>query len=197
MRYRFVRGPDPAVAAVVLLASLALAGCGQARSDRPAAPATAAEAEGGSGTDGGTGAGGATTGAPPATNSGQVVLADGRHPAFLKDVDLASRTIVIDVVQFFTGTEAAKAASQDGQESPPPDDYYIRNTSKRLRSLPVLPTARITVNVLAGDETGDATKDLPIDLAKLASYFPSDISPLFWVTVRGDQIAALQEQFLP
>jgi hypothetical protein len=203
MRYRFVRGPVPgvaAVAAVALLASLALAGCGQARSDRPAAPTTAAEAEGGSGTDGGTGGGGATgttTGTPPATNSGQVVLADGRHPAFLKDVDLASRTIVIDVVQFFTGTEAAKAASQDGQESPPPDDYYIRNANKRLRSLPVLPTARITVNVLAGDETGDATKDLPIDLAKLASYFPSDISPLFWVTVRGDQIAALQEQFLP
>jgi hypothetical protein len=61
----------------------------------------------------------------------------------------------------------------------------------------VLPAARITVNVLASDETGDATKDLPVDLVKLASYFPTDISPLFWVTVRNDQVSTLAEQFLP
>ena len=197
MRHGFVLAPVRAVTALALLASLALAGCGTLVSNRAAPPTTAAEVENHSANGGGD-AGGVTeetAGAPSST--ARVVLADGRHPAFIEDVDLASRTIVIDVVQFFTGAEAATAASQDGKESPPPNDYYIRNSSKRLRRLPVLPTARITVNVLSADETGDATKDLPVDLVKLSSYFPNDLSPLFWVTVRSDRVDALQEQFLP
>lgn len=193
MGYRFVRAPVPTVVAIALLASLAVAGCGTAASDTPAPPTTASSPDT-TPVDGG--ATGTTATATPSSTAA-VVLADGRHPAYLKDVDLASRTIVIDVVQFFTGAQAAKAASEDGQESPPPNDYYIRNVNKRLRRLPVVPTARITVNVLGSDETGDATKDLPVDLVKLASYFPNQISPLFWVTVRNDQVDTLEEQFLP
>ncbi len=192
MGYRFVRAPVPTVVAIALLASLAVAGCGTAPSGTPA-PATIASSPDTTRLDEATGA----TGTPTSSSTAAVVLADGRHPAYLKEVDLASRTIVIDVVEFFTGAEAAKAASEDGQESPPPNDYYIRNVNKRLRRLPVVPTARITVNVLGSDETGDATKDLPVDLVKLASYFPTQISPLFWVTVRNDQINTLAEQFLP
>lgn len=199
VRARSARGPavgtrGPAVGAVALLMCFALAGCGGS-SDR-AAPSSTAGVDTRQGGGGG-GTSGTTAGAPPTSGTARVILADGRHPAFLKEVDLPSRTIVIDVVQFLTGAEAAKAASEDGEESPPPNDYYIRNTNRRLRRLPVLPTARITVNVLANDETGDATRDLPVDLVKLASYFPTDGSPLFWVTVKGDQVNTLQEQFLP
>lgn len=191
MGYRFVRAPVPTVVAIALLASLAIAGCGTAASDTPASPTIASSPD----TTQLDATSTTATAAPSSTAA--VVLADGRHPAYLREVDLASRTIVIDVVEFFTGAEAAKAASEDGQESPPPNDYYIRNVNKRLRRLPVVPTARITVNVLGSDETGDATKDLPVDLVKLASYFPTEISPLFWVTVRNDQIDTLAEQFLP
>ncbi len=197
MRYRFVHAPVP-IAAVALLASLALASCGMTSPGRSAPPTTAAGAQPQSGGGGGAGSGATEeTGAPAPSTTGRVVLADGRHPAFLEDVDLASRTIVIDVVQYFTGAEAATAASQDGKESPPPNDYYIRNSSRQLRRLAVLPSARITVNVLSADETGDATKDVPVDLVKLASYFPTELSPLFWVTVRRDQVGTLEEQFLP
>jgi len=197
MRYRFVHAPVP-IAAVALLAGLALAGCGLTSPGRSAPPTTAAGAQPQSGGGGGAGSGATEeTGAPAPSTTGRVVLADGRHPAFLEDVDLASRTVVIDVVQFFTGAEAAAAASQDGKESPPPNDYYIRNSSRQLRRLAVLPSARITVNVLSADETGDATKDVPVDLVKLASYFPTELSPLFWVTVRSDQVGTLEEQFLP
>jgi hypothetical protein len=191
MGYRFVRAPAPTVVAIALLASLAVAGCATAASDTPAPP-TIASSPDTTQVDAS-----ATTATATASSTAAVILADGRHPAYLKEVDLASRTIVIDVVEFFTGAEAAKAASEDGQESPPPNDYYIRNVNKRLRRLPVVPTARITVNVLGSDETGDATKDLPVDLVKLASYFPTQISPLFWVTVRSDQINTLAEQYLP
>jgi len=193
MRYRFVPAPVPAAVLAALLTSLTLGGCGAATSDNPA-PTTAAAAD--TIQDVGADDGADTTASSPSSTAG-AVLADGRHPAFLKSVDLASRTIVIDVVQFFTGAEAAKAASEDGQESPPPNDYYIRNSNPRLRTLPVQPTARITVNILASDETGDATKNLSVDLVKLSSYFPTEISPLFWVTVRNDRVSALEEQYLP
>jgi hypothetical protein len=185
-----------AVAAVALvsLAGLAVAGCSRSTSSSSAAPTTLAAVA--SSDTAATGDTAATAGAQP-TTSGAVLLADGRYPAYVKKVEPASRTVTIDVIQFFTGAAAAKAASEDKQESPPPNDYYIRNTNKRLRTLPVAQTARITVNVLGGQETGDATKDLPVDLAKLASYFPTPISPLFWVTVQHDEIEALQEQFLP
>jgi hypothetical protein len=193
MGYRSARAPVPALLAVALLASVAIAGCGASRSSGSGSTSTlAAGSQDGGGSDET-----AATASPGTSTTAAVVLADGRHPTYLKGIDVASRTVVVDVVQFFTGAEAAKAASQDGQESPPPNDYYIRNTNKRLRTLPVAPAARITVNVLSSDETGDATRDLPVDLAKLASYFPTPISPLFWVTVHNGQVETLQEQFLP
>jgi hypothetical protein len=172
MGYRSVRAPYPgfrgfrAVAAVALvsLGGLAVAGCAGSTPGSSAAPTTIAESA--SGDTVATEDTATTAGAEPGT-SGAVLLADGRYPAYVKKVDTVSRTVTIDVIQFFTGAAAAKAASEDKQESPPPNDYYIRNPNKRLRTLPVAQTARITVNVLGSQETGDATKDLPVDLPKL------------------------------
>jgi hypothetical protein len=196
MGHRSVRANVPAfvaLALVVSLAGLAITACTGTGSQTSATATTAASDES---TDTIATDDTATTGPEPST-TGAVVLADGRYPAYVKKVELASRTVVVDVIQFFTGAAAAKAATEDHQESPPPNDYYIRNTNKRLRTLPVAPSARITVNVLSSEETGDATKDLAVDLPKLASYFPSQISAVFWVTVRHDEVEALQEQFLP
>jgi hypothetical protein len=197
MGYRYVRAKMPALLAIALvssLASLAISACAGSGPGSSASPTTLAATT--SSETIATDDTATTAGAGPST-TGAVVLADGRYPAYVKKVDLASRAVVVDVIQFFTGAAAAKAATEDKQESPPPNDYYIRNSSKRLRTLPVAPTARITVNVLGSDETGDATKDLPVDLPKLASYFPTQISLLFWVTVQHDEVEDLQEQFLP
>lgn len=61
------------------------------------------------------GAGGAptTTAAPPSTaatptTSEPVVLADGRHPVYLKTVDRDRRTITFDLIEFFTGEAAPR-----------------------------------------------------------------------------------------
>jgi hypothetical protein len=133
----------------------------------------------------------ATTGAETAT------LADGRHPVFVKTVDPSGRTITFDLIQFFMGDAATRAAAQDHQESPPPNDYYIRNVNPRLRTLPVRSDAIITVNVLASQTSGDATKDVRVTLAKLASWFPNQSDPMFWVTVRHGRVTRIAEQFLP
>jgi hypothetical protein len=95
------------------------------------------------------------------------------------------------------GAAAAKAAAEDGEESPPPNDYYIRNVNPRLRTLPVRDGAPITVNVLAAQATGSSTKDVPVDLAKLASYFPNSGTPPFWITVVQGQVTEMAQQYLP
>jgi hypothetical protein len=138
----------------------------------------------------------ASTAATP-TTSEPVVLADGRHPVYLKAVDPDRPTITFDLIQFFTGEAANKAAAEDGEESPPPNDYYIRNVNSRLRTVPVRSDAPITVNVLAAQSTGSSTKDVSVTIDELAGYFPNSGTAPFWITVEQGQVTKIAQQFLP
>jgi hypothetical protein len=172
-----------AAALLALVTAAALGGCGGSKQPGGASGATA------------TTAAAVSTAAPTTTEP--VVLADGRHPVYLKKVDPDRQTITFDLIQFYTGDAATKAALEDHKESPPPNDYYIRNVNPRLRTLPVRVDAPITVNVLAAEATGSATKDVPVTLAKLASYFPNTGTPPFWITVDLGQVTKIAQQFLP
>jgi hypothetical protein len=193
--------PVRSIATALLVASVAVAGCARSQPDqrdtaakRPptiSAPATSPPA----------------VTAPPATpapppkapaRSEPVVLADGRHPVYLKTIDPDRRTITFDLIQMYWGEDAAREAAKDHQESPPPNDYYIRNVNPRLRTLPVRSDATITVNTLASSWTGSATKNVPVTLAKLASLTGSDDhGPPFYITVRHDQVVKIAEQYVP
>lgn len=171
-------------ALLILLMAAAVGGCG------------------GSGEPSGTAGAPATTAAPAstaatATSSEPVVLADGRHPVYVKTVDPDRPTITFDLIQFFTGEAATKAAAEDGKESPPPNDYYIRNVNSRLRTLPVRSDAPMTVNVLAAQSTGSSTKDVSVTVDELASYFPNSGTAPFWITVEQGQVTKIAQQFLP
>ena len=141
--------------------------------------------------------------APPAPTAGTpttgepAVLPDGRHPVYLKSVDPDQQTITFDLIQFYSGDAATKAAAEDNKESPPPNDYYIRNVNSRLRTLPVRTGAPITVNVLAAQSTGSSTKDVSVTLDELASYFPNSGTAPFWITVEQGQVTKIAQQFLP
>jgi hypothetical protein len=172
-------------ALLTLLLTVALGGCGGG-SDPPSGPG---------GTTATTSAPASTAGAP--TTSEPVVLADGRHPVYLKSVDPGQPSITFDLIQFFTGDAATKAAAEDHEESPPPNDYYIRNVNPRLRTLPVREDTPITVNVLAAQSTGSATKNVSVTLAKLATYFPNSGTPPFWITVEQGQVTKIAQQYLP
>lgn len=139
----------------------------------------------------------ATTTSPSAAPDPRPPLADGRHPVYLSAADGANGTVTVDVVQFFTGTAATMAATEDGAaEVPPPNDYWVRNRESGLRTLSLAPDARITVNTLAAQETGSSRKDLEITLAKLAGY-PNLVGRLFWVTASGGTLTVIAEQYLP
>jgi hypothetical protein len=131
------------------------------------------------------------------TNSQPVVLVDGRHPVIIKTVDPDRRRITFDLIQFYWGDDATREAAEDHQESPPPNDYYIRNVNPRLRTLPVRSDAAITCNTLTAGYTGSATKDVRVPLDRLAIVLPRGGAGPFWITVRHDQVVKIAEQYVP
>ena len=173
------------VAAAVLVVTLAvgLAACG---SDEPAPGA--AQPTGGT-----TAPAQPTTAATPAGQPSEPTdMENGRHPVVVKQVDAAGRTVTFDLVQWFEGDAATKAAAEDGEESPPPNDYYIRNVNPRLRTLPVTSDAHLTLTgVTLGPGGADTTE---VDLATVAA---KGRNHLFWATVQGGRIVALEEQYVP
>ena len=124
-------------------------------------------------------------------------LTDGRHAARITRVDAAGGRVTVDVVQFFFGEDATRAAREDGaEEVPPPNDVWIRNSSRALRTLPVAPAAPITVNVHGAAESGSATKNIAKSLAELADIDGLE-NGIFWLTVADGQVTRIAEQYLP
>jgi hypothetical protein len=200
--------PTRAIATILLVAGLAAAGCGNAEPDQRGtasgqppsltAPATTTRPS----------TGAPATSRPPATHtpattnrgagSEPAVLTDGRHPVRLKTVDPDRRRVTFDVIQFYFGEDAAREAAKDHKESPPPNDYYIRNVNPRLRTLPVRSDATITVNTLAAGYTGSAIKNVQVQLYRLDIMLDfRGSSPPFWITVRNDQVTRIAEQYIP
>jgi hypothetical protein len=184
------------VAAAVLVVTLAvgLAACG---SDEPGA----AESTGGDAaqaTDTGAApAQPAPTKAPPAGQAAEPTdMENGRHMVVLKQVSVSGRTVTFDLVQWFSGDAATKAAAEDGEESPPPNDYYIRNVNPRLRTLSVTPDARLSLTrlTLNAGGSGNAAANVEVDLATIQA---NGRDHLFWATVQGGRIVALEEQYVP
>ena len=174
--------PIRAIATALLIASLAVAGCARSQPDQSASPtsgqpaATPAPATKAPARAGGT------------TDSQPAVLVDGRHPVIIKTVDPDRRTITFDLIQLYWGDDATTEAAKDHQESPPPNDYYIRNVNPRLRTMSVWADA---------PNTGSATKNVRLPLDRLAIVLPHDGGGLFWITVRHDQVVKIAEQYLP
>ena len=129
--------------------------------------------------------------AAPATAGQPVVLADGRHDAFVRKVDSGRGTIVLDVVQVFHDQAAVAAAVEDGK--PRADAQYlqdyVRNQNSRLRTLPLASDVR--VNLLGGCEEPKA--DQQALLAKLASNARLGGAYYYTVTVKGGTVRQLDE----
>ena len=126
-----------------------------------------------------------------------VVLPDGRHPVRITTVDPDRSAITFDLIQFYWGDDATREAAKDHQESPPPNDYYIRNSNSRLRTLPVRADAPIICNTLTARYTGSATKNVRVPLWRLRIVLLSTDSPPFWITVDHGQVVKIAEQYVP
>ena len=110
-------------------------------------------------------------------------------------VEATSATgIEFDLACWFTGQAAIDASAEDGEESPPPNDYYVRNESPMTRSLPVSPD----VPVVWYPEGGDPTTETEVGFevwaeAVVGRGFMFGV----WLDVIDGEVHQIREQWVP
>jgi len=119
-------------------------------------------------------------------------LPDGRWFGFVADA--APDDVEFDLACWFTGTAAASAAGEDGEESPPPNDYYIRNDIEQVRRVPVDAAAQVRWLADPGDPAsaidGPYTDWLVVRPGRL-------FQPGIWLVVADGTIVLMEEQYVP
>lgn len=107
---------------------------------------------------------------------------------------VGTSSLQFDLACFYTGGNAALAASEDGAESPPPNDYYIRNNNPALRSVPIDSSTvyRITSTMGGGDL-------VTVNRSTFATRVAATSGPglAVWVYVSGGRTVKVEQQYLP
>jgi hypothetical protein len=128
------------------------------------------------------------------------VLPDGRHFVFVKKLQGTppTATLTFDLAEFLTGEAAAQAAAEHGDESPPPNDYYIVNDNPKLRTMAVAPN--VTIQAIDWTNCCELT-DVPYTDWAASLTAPTDAlhgaGSQYWITVAGDLIVSIEDQYLP
>jgi len=130
-------------------------------------------------------------------------LPDGRYIVDIRSIDMAASPprMTFDVMQWFTGKAADKAAKQDGAESPVPNGYYIRNESTQLRTFDVDPAAPVSIVCWHRTSVPDGRA---MTLAQLGAIFDGSANwqkcaqnSSYWLTVVSDKITKIEAQYVP
>lgn len=102
-------------------------------------------------------------------------------------------TVVFDLACWFVGDAAVEAAAEDGEESPPPNDYYVRNQNPTTRVVPVSASAT-AVYYPTGDPTGE-TEGTFDDWRSMVE----ERGPFFgvWLEVVNGEATVIREQWVP
>jgi len=184
------------IAAVVLafVAGIQLANTGDEDVASPSGSATT--------TGSGSSSGDPTESPPPAQSSSPSppVLPDGRHFVYVKKLHGTPpvATLTFDLAEFLTGEAAAQAAAEHGDESPPPNDYYIVNDNPKLRTMAVAPD--VTIQAIDWTNCCELT-DVPYTDWAASLLAPTDALhgalSQYWLTVADGEIVAIEEQYLP
>jgi hypothetical protein len=107
--------------------------------------------------------------------------------------------IDLDPACFFTGEGAAREAAARGDESPPPNDFFIVNDSKAVRRIPVDGAAK-AVRVTHDSSGGIATEftDFADLVANPGTYMmcPGEFCPV-WLYVNDGAVTEVAMQYLP
>ena len=140
---------------------------------------------------------------PTPTSGGATTPSTAREFTFVKAVTAGAKpTITADYAQFLTGKAAADAATAHGDESPPPNDYYIVNDNNKLRTLPVKPG--INVKLTAHDDGTSDPAGYTVPFATWAGYYaaPTDnnrsiTAGPYWITLTNGVVTKIEEQYTP
>jgi hypothetical protein len=102
-------------------------------------------------------------------------------------------SIEFDLACWFSGQAAVDAAAEDGAESPPPNDYYVRNASSATRGVAVADRAQVV-----SYPTGDPDSEQEGTFADYREVL-AERGPVLgaWIVVEGGEVTALREQWTP
>ncbi len=123
---------------------------------------------------------------------GSSTLPDGHWFGLVDSVDGTS--VTFDLACWFTGDPAAVAAAQDGEESPPPNDYYIRNVNPMLRTIPVASLAEVAWMPNPGDPSTVEVIGFP---EWVTNRLSRSYQPPVWLNIEGGEIISIEEQYIP
>jgi hypothetical protein len=110
-----------------------------------------------------------------------------------------------DPALFLSGETANRAAVEDGAIPPGdivPNDYYVRNETKKQLTFAVLPGARVTVVTNSGASGLRSTRASVSELAAIVKGRNPKKRRLYgnlgyWARVAGDRVVALDQQYQP
>ncbi|HUG31777.1 MAG TPA: hypothetical protein VMM14_02700 [Acidimicrobiia bacterium] len=123
---------------------------------------------------------------------GPGALPDGEWFGFVVATDDAE--LEFDLACWFTGDAAVEAAAEDGEESPPPNDYYVRNVNETLRTVSVAPDTEVTWYPEVGDPASETTLSYP-EWDSQREQRGLDLG--VWLEVDDGTIVEIREQWVP
>ncbi len=109
----------------------------------------------------------------------------------------ASGEIELDLACWFTGDAAVLASAEDGEESPPPNDYYIRNVNPELRTVPVAVDPEVMWLPNIGGPELEAITYADWIAARYGPGPEGEYKPGVWLTVADGEIVEIDEQYVP
>jgi hypothetical protein len=181
------------VPVLAVLAGLLLTGCsgGAGRVTASAAPTGTPTAD--------------PTAEPSGTSSPAASAETGADFGYFRQV--LSRTAPVrlsfDRAIFLSGEAADKAAAERGDETPVPNDFYIVNDNRLLRTLTLSSAVRVTgsigLNRFAGEQ-GDAVQPHARTLEDLLGFLGTGQgrgTPFHLVYGEGGVVLSVEEQYLP
>lgn len=122
---------------------------------------------------------------------GSEQLPDGEWFGYVDGI--SSAHIEFDLACWFSGTPAAEAAAEDGEESPPPNDYYIRNVSPETRTVAVSAAVEISKLVDLGGPDLES-----VSFADWSQGWDGRAhEPGVWITIEDGAIVDITEQYVP
>ncbi|MGD2059973.1 MAG: hypothetical protein PVF87_03840 [Acidimicrobiia bacterium] len=122
---------------------------------------------------------------------GSEVLPDGEWYGAISAFD--DQTISFDLACLFTGEAAVAASAEDGEESPPPNDYYVRNQNDEVRVLMVDADTPVTWYT-SGDPNDEVTGTYAEWIAFLATQ---EFHLGVWVTIESGSVTEIAEWWVP
>lgn len=124
---------------------------------------------------------------------GEGALPDGRWFGFVQTA--GNGGLEFDLACWFSGEAAVAAAAEDGAESPPPNDYYIRNQNPTFRVVAVAPDTTVVWYPQVGDPDSEVTTSYT------AWRTNRDDEPTFplgvWLDVVDARATSIAEQWVP